>query len=242
MSTTTNKEQSNDIIIGKIEASLGHSCATFPFTHPVDNVLYDNVETLDIFNWSDNLRADQTVLLPTEFNHSNVPNWYYNSIGDLATGSFDPFMNFQNFTPFEENTASSDDRYFQGLWDGIDAAINLHGQETNFFVSAPNTITEQDLQGFISGEVDTNIAFIGQQATPPAPLIGSFANQAAPDPRFACNFIGCGETFGRQSDCNRHMKKHEAPEYSCPEPGCGREFYRRDKVMDHARRIHHLEL
>ncbi|KAF7898414.1 hypothetical protein EAF00_004860 [Botryotinia globosa] len=174
------------------------------------------------------------------------------SPSQVSIGKFGAPLDRSNSTSFEPSTTSSDDRYFQGLWDGIDAAINfqglwiginaainLHGQETGFFMSAPNTTTEQ---GFVSGEVDTNIAFIGQQATPPAPLIGSFANHVAPAPRFACNFIGCGKTFGRQSDCNRHMKKHEAPDYSCPEPGCGRELYRRDKVMDHARRIHHLEL
>ncbi|KAF5872952.1 uncharacterized protein Bfra_008229 [Botrytis fragariae] len=237
MSTTTNKEQPYLRWELNLETFLDHSPATFPFTHPNDNVLYDNVETLDIFNWNDDVRADQTALLPTEFNHSNVPNWNYNSTGDIATASLDPFMNFQNFTSFEPNTfSSSDDRYFQGLCDGIDMGIDFHGQEMNFFASAPKTTTEQ--QDFISGEADTNTTLIGQQATPPAPLIGSFANNIAPAPRFACNFIGCGKTFGRQSDCNRHMKKHEAPEYSCHAPGCGREFYRRDKMMDHARRVH----
>ncbi|KAF7889743.1 uncharacterized protein EAF02_002158 [Botrytis sinoallii] len=230
----------SDVSIGDFGTSLDYSAAShLPFAHPTENVPYDNVETPDIFNWNNNVRADQTTLLPTEFNHANDPNWNYNPTGNIATASLDPFMNFQNFTSFEPNTISSDDRYLQGLWDGIHAAINLHGQETDFFVSAPNTTTEQ---GLISGEVDTNTALIGQQATPPAPLIGSFANHVAPAPRFACNSIGCGKTFGRQSDCNRHMKKHEAPEYSCPEPGCGREFYRRDKVKDHAQRIHRLQL
>ncbi|TGO48145.1 hypothetical protein BCON_0250g00180 [Botryotinia convoluta] len=180
----------SEIPIDNLEASLDHSPATFPFTHPTEDVLYDNVETLDIINWNDDARAGQTA-------------------------------------------------YFQGLWDGIDAAINLHGQEMDFFASAPNTTTEQ---GFISEEADTNTALIRQQATPTAPLIGSFVNHVAPAPRFACDSIGCGKIFGRQSDCNRHMKKHGAPEYSCPAPGCGREFYRRDKLMDHARRVHHLEL
>ncbi|THV52461.1 hypothetical protein BGAL_0078g00100 [Botrytis galanthina] len=258
MSTTANKEQSgakgiqtrefgtplepnpSDVSIGDFVTSLDYSAAShLPFAYPTENVLYDDFETFDIPNWNDDARADQTALLSPEFNHANVPSWNYNSTGDTATAFLDPFMNFQNYMPFEENTASIDYRYFQGLCDGIDMGINFHGQEMNSFASAPNITTEQD---FIFGEVDTNIAFIGQQATPPAPLTGSFANHVAPAPRFACNSIGCGKTFGRQSDCNRHMKKHEAPEYSCPEPGCGREFYRRDKVMDHARRIHHLEL
>ncbi|TGO50204.1 hypothetical protein BOTNAR_0402g00020 [Botryotinia narcissicola] len=229
-----------EVSIGDFGAPLNLSAASrLCFAYPTENVLCDEFDTFDIVNWNDNARADQTALLPTEFNHANVPSWNYNSTGDTATAFLDPFMNFQNFTPFEENTTSSDDRYFQGLCDGIDMGINFHGQEMNFSASTPNTTTEQ---GYVSGEVDTNIALIGQQATPPAPLFGSFANQVTPAPRFACNFIGCGKTFGRQSDCNRHMKKNEAPEYSCPSPGCGREFYRRDKVMDHARRIHHLEL
>ncbi|TGO28522.1 hypothetical protein BPAE_0026g00110 [Botrytis paeoniae] len=230
----------SEVTLDNLEASSDYSAAScFSSAQTTDNVLYDNVETLDILNWSDGVRADQTALLPTEFNHANVSNWDYNSTGDIATAYLDPFMNFQNFTSFEPNTSSSGDRYFQGLWDGINAAINLHGQETDFVASAPNITTEQE---FISGEVDTNTALIGQQATPPAPLIGSFANHVAPAPRFACNFIGCGKTFGRQSDCNRHMKKHEAPDYTCPASGCGREFYRRDKVMDHARRVHQLQL
>ncbi|KAF7952245.1 uncharacterized protein EAE97_001742 [Botrytis byssoidea] len=187
-----------EVSIGDFGAPLIISAASrLCFAYPTENVLCDEFDTFGNVNWNDNARADQTALLPTEFNHANVPSWNYNSTGDTATAFLDPFMNFQNFTPFEENTTSSDDRYIQGLWDGIDAAINLHGQETDFLVSAPNTSTEQD---FISGEVDTNIALIGQQATPPALLIGSFANHVALAPRFACNFIGCGKTFGRQSD------------------------------------------
>ncbi|KAK6607769.1 hypothetical protein H4I96_04004 [Botrytis cinerea] len=80
--------------------------------------------------------------------------------------------------------------------------INFNWQEMNVLAPAP---TEQ---GFISGEVDANTVLIGQQATPSAPVIGPFANHVAPAPRFACDSIGCGKTFGRQSDCNRHMKKH----------------------------------
>ncbi|KAF7908472.1 uncharacterized protein EAF01_004227 [Botrytis porri] len=147
MSATINKEQSSsspetewikiefqfelspgEVPIGNLEASSDHSPASFPLTHPIDNVLYDNVETLDISNWNDDVRADQTALLPTEFNHAKVPNWNYNSTGDTATTSLDSFMNFQNFISFEPKATSSDTRYLQGLWDGIDAAINVHGQ------------------------------------------------------------------------------------------------------------------
>ncbi|CCD44623.1 similar to transcription factor Zn, C2H2 [Botrytis cinerea T4] len=226
----------NEIPINYLEASLDHSSASLSSTHPTDNVLYDNVETFDIINWNDDVRADQTALLSTRFNHANIPKWNHNSTGDIANTSLDPFTNFQNFTSFEQNTASSNDGYLQGLLDGIDMGINFNWQEMNVLALAP---TEQ---GFISGEVDANTALIGQQATPPAPVIGSFANHVAPAPRFACDSIGCGKTFGRQSDCNRHMRKHGALEYSCPALGCGKEFYRRDKLVDHARRIHQLQL
>ncbi|TEY61120.1 hypothetical protein BOTCAL_0174g00020 [Botryotinia calthae] len=245
MSTTPNEKQSkhqndfsesqfelspSEVPVDNFGASLDYSAAScFSLAHHTEN---DNVETFDTLNWNDDVRADQTASLPIEFNYANIPNGNHNSTSDIATAFSDPFMNFQNFTSFEPNTASSNDGYIQGLRDGFDMGINFNWQGMNVLASAS---TEQ---GFISGEVDANTALIGQQATPPAPVIGSFVNHVAPAPRFACDFIGCGKTFGRRSDCNRHMKKHEAPEYSCPTLGCGREFYRRDKMMDHARRVH----
>ncbi|KAK8906570.1 hypothetical protein QC760_005158 [Botrytis cinerea] len=254
MSTTTNEKQSfwkseregwgfqfelgpSEVPVDNFGASLNYPAAScHSFANTTEDVLYDNDETFDILNWEDDVRADKTALPPTEFNHADIPSRNYNSTGDIANTLLDPFTNFQNFTSFEQNTASSNDGYLQGLLDGIDMGINFNWQEMNVLAPAP---TEQ---GFISGEVDANTVLIGQQATPSAPVIGPFANHVAPAPRFACDSIGCGKTFGRQSDCNRHMKKHGAPEYSCPALGCGKEFYRRDKLVDHARRIHQLQL
>ena len=50
----------------------------------------------------------------------------------------------------------------------------------------------------------------------------------------------CGRDFGRQSDLDRHMKKHQpdAQVYRCQVQGCQYSSKRKDKFMEHSRRPH----
>ncbi|KAK0513394.1 hypothetical protein JMJ35_004380 [Cladonia borealis] len=50
----------------------------------------------------------------------------------------------------------------------------------------------------------------------------------------------CGRDFRRQSDLDRHMKKHQpnAHVYQCQVQGCQYRSKRKDKVMEHSRRPH----
>ncbi|KAI4909207.1 uncharacterized protein J4E92_010672 [Alternaria infectoria] len=49
---------------------------------------------------------------------------------------------------------------------------------------------------------------------------------------------GCPETFGRNEEMRRHMKKHGTPRFKCPIYDCPMTFYRKDKLKDHAKKGH----
>ena len=53
----------------------------------------------------------------------------------------------------------------------------------------------------------------------------------------------CNETFGRQSDLERHAKGHQAGSkiFQCQAEGCTYSNYRKDKLRDHVRRRHSSE-
>ncbi|KAJ3143738.1 hypothetical protein HK101_003147 [Irineochytrium annulatum] len=51
---------------------------------------------------------------------------------------------------------------------------------------------------------------------------------------YACPEIGCGRSYGRVSDLNRHKQEHEGMAFTCD--GCGRGFARRDALGKHGRR------
>jgi hypothetical protein len=58
--------------------------------------------------------------------------------------------------------------------------------------------------------------------------------------RYYCTYKGCTQSFSRPKDRERHLKKHYPEErvFICPEKPCAMRFYRRDKLMDHSRRVH----
>jgi hypothetical protein len=67
------------------------------------------------------------------------------------------------------------------------------------------------------------------EATP-----NSNPSQPAEEGRIRCP-EGCPQTFGRPSDFNRHMKKHNGPAFKCVAIECDKTFYRLDKVRSHAK-------
>ena len=49
---------------------------------------------------------------------------------------------------------------------------------------------------------------------------------------------GCGKSFRRKGDMERHAGVHSAPTLWCPAAGCNRGFYRKDKLDEHVTRKH----
>ena len=56
----------------------------------------------------------------------------------------------------------------------------------------------------------------------------------------ACPF-GCGKSFGRKGDMERHARVHSAPTLWCHAAGCNRGFYRKDKLDEHVMRKHPMD-
>ena len=67
-----------------------------------------------------------------------------------------------------------------------------------------------------------------------------------PPGRFLCEYHGCVKHFSRAKDRDRHAAKHVAPKFPCIFRGCHRKgamaFYRRDKLLNHVRRMHGSEV
>ena len=70
---------------------------------------------------------------------------------------------------------------------------------------------------------------------------------AAPPGRFLCTYLGCGKDFSRAKDRDRHAGKHSlARPFPCTFPGCHASgagaFYRQDKLREHLRKRHMLNI
>jgi hypothetical protein len=61
-----------------------------------------------------------------------------------------------------------------------------------------------------------------------------------------CDYPGCGHIFGRMGDFVRHRKQHGVPQHPCLVHGCNRRgsraFYRADKLRDHQRKKHRMNV
>ena len=53
---------------------------------------------------------------------------------------------------------------------------------------------------------------------------------------------GCGKSFTREADMQRHNRLHRPPTLWCDVQGCNKSFYRKDKLMDHYSRMHKKDL
>lgn len=65
--------------------------------------------------------------------------------------------------------------------------------------------------------------------------------------RYVCLIAKCRHTFSRPSDLDRHMKsRHCPPTFDCPVDDCNRKagkgFPRKDKLRDHLRQKHRMEM
>lgn len=94
-----------------------------------------------------------------------------------------------------------------------------------------------DGESFIRGEVLENrytASSVNKYGSPGRDSLNSSKR------RYYCNFKGCTRSFSRPGDRNRHLKSHYLEEriFVCPERLCAMRFYRRDKLLDHSRRVH----
>lgn len=77
----------------------------------------------------------------------------------------------------------------------------------------------------------------------PATAIAPNAVNALPNSdRIRCTHTGCSATFGRPGDFRRHMGKHGTPGLRCPVGVCNYETYRPDKLRDHQRKKHRMNI
>jgi hypothetical protein len=87
----------------------------------------------------------------------------------------------------------------------------------------------------LQGNNDSSSSNTGFSA-PAAPVA---ALVTAPNRLHICT--NCGEAFTRRSDRDRHARKHDpnATQFPCSAQHCTRSFPRKDKLLDHRRRMRH---
>jgi len=87
----------------------------------------------------------------------------------------------------------------------------------------------------LQGNNDSSSSTTGFSA-PAAPVA---ALVTAPNHLHICTH--CGEAFTRRSDRDRHARKYDpnATQFSCSAQHCTRSFSRKDKLLDHRRRMRH---
>ncbi|KAL9103154.1 MAG: hypothetical protein Q9187_009039 [Circinaria calcarea] len=98
----------------------------------------------------------------------------------------------------------------------------------------------------VSGSLDVSLASPATD-TPSASPAATVTSPAASG-RFPCLHPGCVRSFGRSSDLKRHVDKHNTGPrpFNCNVDGCkyngAKGFYRRDKLIDHQRKIHGMHM
>jgi hypothetical protein len=82
----------------------------------------------------------------------------------------------------------------------------------------------------------------GRQQPMPTPLPTAFNTPALTrQQRLTCP-QGCTKTFGRPGDFRRHMLKHGPPKFKCVVLECERTFHRADKLRQHIKQGHKINL
>jgi hypothetical protein len=105
-----------------------------------------------------------------------------------------------------------------------------------------NEYVEQSLSPVVTEPQFDLAAEAGLQQPVPAPLPASFNTPAAArQERLTC-LEGCSETFNRPGDFRRHMLKHAPPKFKCVDIDCKKTFYRMDKLRQHAKQGHKINL
>jgi hypothetical protein len=109
------------------------------------------------------------------------------------------------------------------------------------FVNFDPAASEQGHEGFrMTAALEQDI-----DVQPTVPDVSRSASSAlvtpadGNNPRYRCP--GCTKSFSRRGDRDRHARSHDsnARRFPCPAPHCSREFTRKDKLLDHQRRLRH---
>ncbi|KAL8305583.1 hypothetical protein RB601_009435 [Gaeumannomyces tritici] len=105
-----------------------------------------------------------------------------------------------------------------------------------------------------SSQLEGSLMFIDSQQhveLPPSPAQTAEVLQSSPKEKFKCTDSGCGKSFSRQADLQRHYDHvHPAPDsiergHACDYPKCARQaapFRRKDHFRDHLREFHKEDL
>jgi hypothetical protein len=111
------------------------------------------------------------------------------------------------------------------------------------FENFPSTATTvSGMNGYANTDIQTTVSAFDSLPLPPAGITPPAPRADINAKRLMCPRTGCTTTFARPGDLRRHTRKHLKHEYHCPVDNCDRKgdkaFYRRDKLLDHQRKVH----
>lgn len=154
------------------------------------------------------------LLLPAQNIAANLPNVdavWDNMINPGPKSTARAFEDLEAVQPQATNAQQASTN-LQGLENVGSPALN-QGQDMNVLPASTNELP----------------------ATTPAPLTTASRHNL----RHRCP--SCSMDFSRRSDRNRHALSHDphARRFPCPDPRCSSEFPRKDKLLDHRRRMRH---
>jgi hypothetical protein len=189
------------------------------------------------------------------------------SMNDLTSGFGQPFTPALSSVDFPPTIIDDQpDTIFQTQDSGVYSNdIVMPNDFANFNSSPWDDLTAMDTQptmtSFNQLALPTISSMHAAPALPTNAAISMFAAPAVPRPiarrvvsrhstvnanTHTCDYPGCGHIVGRMGDFVRHRKQHGVPQYPCPVHGCNRRgsraFYRADKLRDHQRKKHRMNI
>ncbi|KAH6718838.1 hypothetical protein BKA61DRAFT_570893 [Leptodontidium sp. MPI-SDFR-AT-0119] len=174
---------------------------------------------------------DISAVSPTDYPHGHVLA-FENSHLD-STLQFPDFGGYDGFADFASQTP----------WNNL---MTTNPQETttsfNDLLVPTNTdmSSGQSLPAHTTGIVSAPLVAlpIPRGLASPPPNVNTKSH--------TCDYAGCGKRFVRRGDLVRHRNRHGVPQYPCDVNGCNRHhdraFFRLDKLRDHKRKRHGMNL
>lgn len=122
----------------------------------------------------------------------------------------------------------------------LDVTANMGIPNTTGNHAATNAPDRVTFNGYDSpGPATTVSGYQGIKGAQIMPPVTRVANDVDHDVRHRPACTICGQKIGRQADLGRHMKVHQpSAQKRCQVGDCGYVSYRKDKMVEHVRRIH----
>ncbi|KAE8454011.1 hypothetical protein EG329_007787 [Mollisiaceae sp. DMI_Dod_QoI] len=148
---------------------------------------------------------------------------------------------FENYLNDSEFTSMFSNDNFPDEPAGMEDAFSSSNPPGSSISSSPNNEMASS----------TTVLNASSAATvPPRTLVAPQATATPPinttNGRFNCTHPNCSASFNRISDLRRHDRAHGVPSHPCTVNGCLQQgvhaFYRRDKLLDHMRKKHGLDV